>query len=183
MSLINIAKEVGIMRIYGSAERAYMDHVATLLEDMGMCQVVKEGFVFVVPKSAPVIEVVRMLPEDLSYKTYMYNHRSYTGALEKKKEVLRSLGDALEPRRAELKALDSTLVSNVFALLNRANVRHNNIDKRNPSKYQPVIAAMNAQQLESVYDDLYQMELLAFMWLDSREVVSKMKDFAATLKS
>ena len=182
LSLISVAKDVGIMRIYEFAERAYARHAATLLDDMGMCQAFKDGFVFVAPKSAPVVEVARMLPEDLSYKTFMYNHRSYTGALEKKKEVLRSLGDALEPRRSELKTLDSSLTSDVFALLNCANVRHNNIDERDPAKYQPVIAAMNTQQLESVYDDLYQMELLAFMWLDSREVVSKTKGFVETLK-
>lgn len=182
MSFINMMNEAKLLQDFGFAVRPFVSHVNVLLDMLAHATCVKDGFVFVVPKSQPVIEVARVLPGDLSYKTYMYNHRTVTGDLNRKKEILRALGDALESRRKELALLDGALTSAIFAMLNRANVRHTNIDERDPAKYQPIVAAMGKEELEQRYDDLYQMILLAFMWLDSRSVVADTKEFVSTLK-
>lgn len=180
LSFINIACESNLLNGFNFAIKPFSTHCTILAERLAHQLVLKDGFTYLVPASMPVIEVARLLPEELSYKTYMYNHRSVTGDIEKKKETLYALAQQLEPRRSEL---SSELAKVIFGLVNTANVRHNNVDPDDPSKYQPKIAALSKDEFENLYDDIYEMMLLAFMHLDAKPVIARRTPFLQGLKS
>ncbi len=95
-----------------------------------------------------------------------YNHHSIKGNIEAKKGILLKLVELLEPKR---KDLSNTLGSDLFFLINNFNIRHNNTDPNDKSKYKSKVAEMPADELEHIYDEVYQMCLLAFMELEHAE--------------
>ena len=89
-----------------------------------------------------------------------------TGDLEKKKQILRDMGDDLEPKRPKLKEINNGLSSSIFYMLNNLNIRHNNVSK-GESNYKEYVAKMKPDEIEEWYDELYQMMLLAYLMLDN----------------
>ena len=83
-----------------------------------------------------------------------------------KKNVILQLADLLEAKRENLSKIDKEYSSDLFYAFNKFNLRHNNIDPNLSSKYVPVIAQMKNDELESWYDEVYQMCLLAFLRLE-----------------
>ena len=74
---------------------------------------------------------------------------------------------------------NNKLTDDIFFMLNNVNIRHNNCAPEDRAKYKEYVAAMNSDQLEAWYDELYQMILLAFLLLDNEEraqKVSELKD-------
>lgn len=55
--------------------------------------------------------------------------------------------------------------SDLFYTFNNFNIRHNNVDPAGP-KYKKPVGDLTKEQLESWYDEVYQMCLLAFMRLE-----------------
>lgn len=118
-----------------------------------------------VPKDAASISVAEILDQKLSYKVIEYNHHSMKGNIEKKKLILKLLGDKLEPDRKKLGAVNKELRDSIFIFLNNLNIRHNNVEGTG-SKFHSTVATMSVAEIEAWYDDLYQMILLAFLELD-----------------
>ena len=102
------------------------------------------------------------------------------GDLERKKSILLSLADKLEPQRGKLKQINSSLESDLFYLLNSANVRHNNNDP-NGKNYIAIVASMDNDTIEKWYDDIYQMCLLAFLELDNIERKERVKELKQSI--
>ena len=73
--------------------------------------------------------------------------------------------DLLEPKRDELETVDKKFASDLFYTFNNFNIRHNNVDPAGP-KYKKPVGDLTKEQLESWYDEVYQMCLLAFMRLE-----------------
>lgn len=159
---------------------AYLhDHMVSqmtlLLEEIGcMCVDGSDYVVSIAPKDARVIEVSKRVPRDLSVRAFEYIHRSMEGELEEKRGVLREFGQYLEPKKDELRALNSEVCNRLFSMLNNANIRHNNIAKGDKS-YREVIARMSEASLEQIYDDTYELCLTACMLLDSRAAIARVK--------
>lgn len=106
---------------------------------------------------------------DTCTRIIQYNHRLLKGNINAKKSILLKLASELEPRRKELQELDKDLTSNIFFMLNNMNIRHNNQNINEPSKYKKYVAEIDNQHLEDWYDELYQMMLLALLLLDNIE--------------
>lgn len=123
--------------------------------------------VLVVEDKPEVTAAAEIVPESLALSVIRYNHRLLHGNLNAKKSILLEFGRELEPRRKELETLNKTLAANIFFMLNNMNIRHNNQNINDPSKYRKCIADMDEHQLEEWYDELYQMTLLAFLLLDN----------------
>ena len=127
----------------------------------------EDGFTIFVPKDNAAIAVSEseLIPEALSYKIIAYNHHSMKGNLESKRQTLLMFADLLEPKRDELETVDKKFASDLFYTFNNFNIRHNNVDPAGP-KYKKPVGDLTKEQLESWYDEVYQMCLLAFMRLE-----------------
>lgn len=95
-----------------------------------------------------------------------YRHRSYVGDLSQKADILRALGHELEPRRRELDALDGPRSNDIFFGLNNLNIRHNNPEARE---------RRSASELKALYDELYQLMLIAFAELSVADSGSRLR--------
>ena len=90
---------------------------------------------------------------------------TYSKILESKRQTLLMFADLLEPKRDELETVDKKFASDLFYTFNNFNIRHNNVDPAGPKCKKPV-GDLTKEQLESWYDEVYQMCLLAFMRLE-----------------
>ena len=78
-------------------------------------------------------------------------------------------------KRKDLKSINSTLEDNLFYLFNNINIRHNNTNPNDKSKYKAYVANLSQNELEDWYDETYQLCLLAFLELDNVERNNKIK--------
>ena len=124
-----------------------------------------KGFTIFVEMDAAADAVAEVLPDPLSWEQLTYGHRSLKGNIEGKKRILLSLGDWLEPRREQLKQANSKLCSFVFDCLNNLDLRHNNLEEGR--HYNAAFAALSKEEREDVYDDVYQLLLIAVLEVDS----------------
>ena len=122
----------------------------------------------ILPKLPGAIAVSEICSQKNSFSVIEYNHFSLKGDLEKKVSILKRLADEIEPRRPELKQIPGSPESELFQMLNKF-VRHNN-------ESNPVIASMKPEEIENVYDDIYQMWLLSMLELDNVERKARTKE-------
>ena len=83
--------------------------------------------------------------------------------------------DDIEPNQRELEAVNRTLKSDLFQLMNKF-IRHNNSDNK-------FIQTLNNNQLEAIYDDIYQLWLLAKLELDNVERNKRVKELLNAVNS
>lgn len=133
--------------------------------------------VIVIEDKPEVTAVAEIVKEPIALNVIKYNHHTLKGNIELKKKILLAMGADLEPKRKQLKTINSTLEDNIFRMLNEFNLRHNNIDLQDNKNYHADVAALSVQQLEEWYDELYQMILLAYLALDNVERSKKIKKF------
>ena len=119
------------------------------------------GVSILVPRKQEAIAVAEIVDKKLSYSVLEYNHHGLKGNLEKKKTILKFMADDIEPQRKALNGINKTLADNLFQMLQKF-VRHNNEDN-------PYIKGLSPEELESCYDDIYQMWLLAKLEIDNLE--------------
>lgn len=154
------------------------ENVIGLIEDLGYeTKIIEdEERVLLVEKNAAATATAEISPPELSNKIIEYNHFLLKGNIEEKRRILLALADKFEPVRNELKRVNATLESNIGYLLNKMNIRHNNKEGKNASKY---VANLSDEKLEEWYDEVYQMLLLSMLELDNIErnrKVSELKE-------
>ena len=118
--------------------------------------------IIIVQKDASVTAVADIVEPVLADAIVEYNHHLLKGNIEKKKEILRKIADALEPKRSELDQINKSFTSDLFYLVNNMNIRHNNCDN-------PTFASLSDEEVEVWYDDIFQQELMAFLLLEQKE--------------
>ncbi len=156
--------------------------ILKVIEAIGYTNAKNSQFMIFVPKDSVAVAVSESeyIPKDISYKVIAYNHHSMKGNLEGKKETLLKLADILEAKRAKLsKVTESGVEKDLFFLLNNCNIRHNNRDINLKGKYHRFIAEISGGEQERIYDEIYQMCLLAFMQLehaDRKDWLDDLKD-------
>ena len=114
-----------------------------------------------VPENQEAIAVAEIVDEKIAYMTLEYNHHSMKGDLHRKKTTLKFMADDIEPQRKQLKSINTTLESQLFQMFHKF-VRHNNEENA-------YIKSLTKEELESIYDDIYQMWLLAKLEIDNLE--------------
>lgn len=137
----------------------------------------KDGRIIIVQKNAAVSAVADLVEPDLAQMLIRYHHYLLKGDLEAKKDILRKMADALEPRRKEIASINKTLSSDFFFLVNKMNIRHNNCDPSDPSKYVEKFAKMTKKQKESWYDEIYQQGLMLFLTMEQVKRTNKIAEF------
>ncbi len=149
----------------------YLTQILKVIEEIGYMQAFQDSFTIFVEKSPEAIAVSEseLIPDNLSYKLISYNHHSMKGKLDEKKATLLQLANLLESERKKLNRASSVLEDDLFYIFNNLNLRHNNIDPHFSKQYKPVVAAMTKEELETWYDECYQMCLLAFLELEQAE--------------
>ena len=140
-----------------------------------------KGQIMIVQKDAAVSAVVDLVETDLARTIIRYNHYLLKGDIEAKKEILRKIADALEPRRRELESVNKSLASDFFLLVNKMNIRHNNCDASDKAKYVEAFAKMTKKQKENWYDEIYQQGLMAFLILEQAERNKRIAEFKKNL--
>lgn len=133
--------------------------------------------IFVVQKDAAATAVADVVETDLGDAIILYNHHLLKGDIEEKKAILKKIADALEPKRAELKTQCSEIENNFFYMVNNFNIRHNNCDPSDKSKYNEMFASLSSKEQEDWYDDIYQEGLMAFLSLEHTDRNEKIKEF------
>lgn len=128
----------------------------------------KNGLTVFVPRDLAADAAAEVLPDPISWQQLSYGHRSLKGDIEGKKALLFQLGHELEGRRADLKDVNPRLEKRVFACLNNLDIRHDNRSE-GASGHNQRLDGKDVSELESFYDDVYHMLLIAFLELDGED--------------
>ena len=129
--------------------------------------------VILVEKNAATTAVAEIVEDEFVYDVLEYNHHTLKGNLDRKQRILKILADKFEEIRPQLKSINGTLESNTAYLLNKMNIRHNNMAGKNVIPY---VRDMSKEDLETWYDETYQMILLSILEVDNIERNKKVKE-------
>lgn len=146
-------------------------NIKSSMDEIGFQIVNKDGIYIMVNASPEVLAVSEIVKPELAVSVFEYNHFRMRGQLTEKLSILKRLADDLEPRRKELNEINKSLSSDLFQLFQYF-VRHNHTEDE---KYK----ALTANEIESWYDDIYQMYLLAKLQLDNKERGNRVREFLA----
>lgn len=133
--------------------------------------------VYVIQKNAASTAVADLVEPILADEIIKYNHYLLKGDIVSKKAILKNIVDALEPKRADLKSINKTIESDLFYMVNKFDIRHNNCDLNDPSKYNEKFAKLTDKEKEEWYDEVYQQALMAFMMLEQPKRTKKIAMF------
>lgn len=151
--------------LYGAlSPQQYVLQLMKVVEAIGY-MITKEddsdSMAIIVPKVPEAIAVAEISDSKIAYNIIEYNHYALKGNLDKKQSILRALTYDIENKRSELRNISSPVESELFQLTNKF-IRHNNEENQ-------FISNMTPEEIENVYDDIYQMWLLAKLELDNVE--------------
>lgn len=150
-----------------SAFLCIKDNLISIAENMNMEFKVfddKEQ-ILLIEKDSATMAVAEIVESDIAYDLIQYNHFLLKGDIEAKRKILKSLANKFEEVRPLLKMANySTLESNTGYLLNKLNIRHNNLTGKNMVPY---VRDMGKKELEEWYDEIYQMVLLCVLVADN----------------
>lgn len=146
-----------------------LDTIEGAIDELGYISVEKDDVLIYIEKDPAAISVAEIVPEEIAFSVLEYNHYRLKGDLVRKREILRNMADNIEDKsiRGDLKQINGTLESQLYQLLNKF-VRHDHSQT-------PHIATMTDDEIEAVYDDIYQMWLLAQLELDHLDRKNRMK--------
>lgn len=137
--------------------------------------------VLVVEDKPEVTAAAEIVEPALALDIVRYNHHSMSGNVTGKKNVLLAMGSELEPKRKVIEERNRKLASDIFYMLNNLNLRHNNC-KEGDKNYHEVVAKMKEADLESWYDELYQMMLLAILEADQIEREKRVEELKGQIE-
>ena len=161
----------------GRSRMFYIQQIQKIIDAIGYMKSRDDEVVIFVEKNQAAISVSEIVPQEISYKVISYNHHTYKGDLESKREILVKLAYVLEPKESALSSIDNQFKSDLFYLLNTLGLRHNNLDPEG-KQYKAFVANMTNEKLEHWYDETYQMCLLAFLrieHIDRQKAINELK--------
>lgn len=153
----------------------YINLCKECMEVLSFQYVLKDDIVIFVEANPDSVAVAEITGEELSCSVMEYNHHRLKGDIASKKSILKMMYDDIEPNQRELEAVNRTLKSDLFQLMNKF-IRHNNSDNK-------FIQTLNNNQLEAIYDEIYQLWLLAKLELDNVERNKRVKELLNAVNS
>lgn len=136
----------------------------------------------IIQKDATVSEVVDIVEVSLAKIILEYNHYLLKGDLERKKNILVKIANALEPKKGEIKSMNCQLFKDYLMGINNMDIRHNNCDSSDTSNYNVYFHKLTINEKEEWYDEIYQMSLLIFLLLENRNRTKKISDLKSKYK-
>lgn len=163
-------KEFGILK----------QNVANIVDSLNHeIKVIKEEEkTILVEKSAAATAVAEIMEVENSYMIFEYNHYLLKGDIIRKKSILKALADCFEGKKKQIKSINNSLASEIGCLLNKLNIRHNNVEGEKAEEF---TQQLSSEELEEWYDDTYQLLLLAFLEVDNAERRQKVRDLQRRL--
>lgn len=156
-----------------------------ILEDFNHELVKNDGNYIICEKNVYSGRVAEILGEDNETEVMLiieYNHFSNLHNLQRKKEILRSLANYIEPKRKELNndliklfssdAKKIRFIDELFLKFNNLSIRHENARQ--------VTSQFTEIELEKIYDDMYTTMLFLIL---SKEQVTIQEEYNKTIKS
>lgn len=134
----------------------------------------EEEKVILVPKDPAATAVAEISSsKDVAYAILKYHHASLKGQLDEKRRLLLSIANEYEPLLK--KPIDgfTEYFDKATNMLNNMNIRHNNKSGKNKKE---LIAQMSDEELESWYDELYQLLLFCVLIKDNKNRKDKVDD-------
>ena len=138
-----------------------IENILECVDILNYKEIEKDAISFFVESKPEALAVAEIVDEELSFRVLEYNHHKLKGDLVNKKIILKMLADDIELKRGELNGINRDFTNQLFNLLNKF-IRHNSSDN-------DAIFNMEDEKLEEIYDDIYQMWLLAKLQLDHLE--------------
>lgn len=135
-------------------------NIRSCVEDIGHKLICKNDIYICVENKPEAMAVAEIVDDNLSYSVLEYNHFRIKGNLGKKKNILKNMADDIEPERSVLRGINKKLSDELFLLLNKF-IRHNNEDNE-------YITSLDEVELEEIYDEIYQIWLLAKLELERK---------------
>lgn len=135
---------------------------------------------YVIEDKPAVTAVAEIVEAEDALSIIRYNHHALKGDIKAKKHILVEIGKKLEPERNRLHTINSSLEDKIFFMLNNMDLRHNN-RYEGDRNYKAAVAQMADEELETWYDELYQMMLLAFLELDQSDRSEKIDALKAKI--
>ncbi len=133
----------------------------------------EEDKVILVPKDPAATAVAEISSKDVAFAILKYHHASLKGQIEEKRKLLLSIANEYEPLLN--KPIDGLkeYFDKATNMLNNMNIRHNNKSGKHKKE---LIAQMGDDELESWYDELYQLLLFCVLIKDNKERKDKVDD-------
>lgn len=141
---------------------ALVNTIIATVEKCGMEIKTINDEIMIVEKNAVAIEVADKVPE-LADIIIEYNHYLLKGDLNRKKELLKRIADALEPERKELNGINKSATDDFFFMVNNWNIRHNNCNPNDAKNYNPKFDSFSTAQKEECYDLVYEQGLALYV--------------------
>ena len=141
----------------------------------------ESGRQIIVEKNVYASEVSQIVSETSiqdAIKVLEYNHFANKGNIERKREILKSLADYLEPLRSEINASEELKevlkvnnkkiisVEKLFEMYNQFGLRHNNTEQYH--------LGMSEAEIEQWYDDIYTATLFVILSLNEAQILSRL---------
>lgn len=140
----------------------------------------EEEKVILVPKNPAATAVAEIAPKEIAFAILKYNHASLKGQLEEKRQLLVSIANEYEPLLEKPVEGFKDYFAKTTGLLNNLNIRHNNTAGKNKNE---IVAKMSPEELESWYDELYQLLLFCVLCKDNYERKGKVSELLKNLKT
>lgn len=151
------------------------DNINILLDHINYEKVIfkEEEKVILVPKDPAATAVAEISSKDVAFAILKYHHASLKGQVEEKRKLLRSIANEYEPLLN--KPIDGfkEYFDKATNMLNNMNIRHNNKSGKNKKE---LVAQMSDEELESWYDELYQLLLFCVLVKDNRDRKDKVDE-------
>ncbi len=139
----------------------------------------KEEMVILIPKNPAATAVAEISSNDTAMSILMYHHASLKGKIEEKRKLLLSIAQEYETLLAKGIEGFSSYFDNARNMLNNTHLRHNNKSGKDKKE---LIAQMSNEELETWYDELYQLLLFCVLIKDNKDRKDKIAKFLKGLQ-
>lgn len=147
-----------------------LDNIKYQLEKMNYKSLKHGEHLYIVKRDADLDSILSQnnVPIPIKLQILSYFDFRIVDDVQAKMNILKSLGDYIEPMRDELKSYDSSLTDNIFYLLNEGKVRH-------PKRKGQIKYTSTKEQIDW-YDKLFKMILHALRNIEMKQIKDEVKE-------